>query len=463
MGNELQLDFNRSSYDLFIVESTPVPSTLAFLPATVSSWMPVEYRLHGDLNQTFQLNSSTAELKLIRPIDYELIQLYRLIIEVFRRSTPSSSSFAELNIHLLNVNDNTPEINLIQHSSGTIKYNLQTCSMVFATIHLKDFDLSTKHLTLSINDSEHFQIDLLRETQFQFFVESIYILSTKNQCQWKMHHYSYGIELETCDEDSPNLCSTRSYSFRFQTAEYFCYLSLNQTSFLIDIQHNVSAKTLIFSLIKSEMCEGIRFSITDSIHFEFDDETGSLFTRTKFNRTERSIFIFDFILNRSVSIRMTVRLVDDRGRKPFLLEKSYRFSRQQFQEIHLFNSSSCRTRTMTEEFFQILSNCTIRSLIFPPPVGRFHLTIDLNRADGYCDDIHLELVEENPSGTIFFVLLIVIILLVIGLVFLNRYFLKKTELFNSISCATSQWNNSSNRKRIERGEFINFRNYQEPV
>ena len=69
------------------------------------------------------------------------------------------------------------------------------------------------------------------------------------------------------------------------------------------------------------------------------------------------------------------------------------------KQIHLYNTSACRAETMVETYFQILSNCTIRALVVPPPIGRYRFTIDLKERVDYQDTFLLELREEKRSRT----------------------------------------------------------------
>ena len=48
-------------------------------------------------------------------------------------------------------------------NTNIIKYDLNTSSTPFATINIKDLDESTKNLSLILNDTEHFQIQLIRQ------------------------------------------------------------------------------------------------------------------------------------------------------------------------------------------------------------------------------------------------------------------------------------------------------------
>ena len=183
-SNAAFLFFELDSYEFYISESTPIDTKISMIKATSSSSLSIQYELYGDINKTFHLNSSTGELILINSLDYETITTYKLTIEA-RTSSKIAPCFSEITIHVLNTNDNPPDINLIFYPSvlfeqNLIKYDLNTYSTALATINIKDLDESTKNLSLLINDTTHFQIQFVRQIKNGLITESIYILSTKN-------------------------------------------------------------------------------------------------------------------------------------------------------------------------------------------------------------------------------------------------------------------------------------------
>ena len=140
--NASYLYFERDSYEIYISESAEVYTKIGSIKATSSPLLSIEYELHGNTNKKFYLNSLSGELILLNSLDYETITLYKLTIEA-RSSSTIASCFSELIIHILNVNDHPPEMNLIIYPSvayeyDKIKYDLNTSSTPFATINIKD-------------------------------------------------------------------------------------------------------------------------------------------------------------------------------------------------------------------------------------------------------------------------------------------------------------------------------------
>jgi hypothetical protein len=391
------LYFERNSYDIFISESTPTYTKIGLIKAISSPLLSVQYELRGDTNQTFYLNSLTGELILLNPVDYETVSIYKLTIEA-RSSPVIAPCFSELIIHIININDNSPDINLILYpsvlyESDIIKYDLNTYSTPFATITIKDLDESTKTLSLDFNDTKHFQLQFVRQIKNGFITESIYILSTKNNSQL-INEDNYYLLLTACDNDQPLLCTTRSYKFHMKSNEYLCHLSFNQKTYLIDIKENLPNKTFLMHKITNKFCENFFYSIDDTKNFYIDSSTGDLFTLRKFNRNEQSIYIIQLFVNKIYRIQITVRIIDQYGNIPFLMRKKLIMNEKNFAFVHLLNSTLCRSQEMMENYFQLLSNCTIVSLI-KPPKGQYLFNIELNQGVNYQDTFVLELQEEH--------------------------------------------------------------------
>ncbi|CAF3452234.1 unnamed protein product, partial [Rotaria sp. Silwood2] len=110
--NATYLYFDRNSYEIFLSESTQIYTKIALIKAISAPSLSIQYELHGDTNKTFYLNSLTGELILLNPVDYETISIYKLTAEA-RSPSSIAPCFAELIIHILNINDNPPDINLI--------------------------------------------------------------------------------------------------------------------------------------------------------------------------------------------------------------------------------------------------------------------------------------------------------------------------------------------------------------
>ncbi|CAF4656637.1 unnamed protein product, partial [Rotaria socialis] len=94
-----------------------------------------------------------------------------------------------------------------------------------------------------------------------------------------------------------------------------------------------------------------------------------------------------------------------------------------FLSARLFNSTLCRPQAIIENYFQLLPNCTILSLM-KPPSGQYLFNIELEQRINYKDTFLLELKEEqehkltfrNSQWITIIISIIISILLVIGII-----------------------------------------------
>lgn len=393
------LFFEHDSYEFHLLESTSIHTKIGSIRATASSSLSIQYKLYGDTNQTFDFNPTTGDFFLRKSLDYESIRLHKLTIEA-SSSSSIASSFSEILIHVLNTNDNPPDLNVVFFQSNLIKYNLQADSTPLATITIKDLDESTKNLSLFLNDTEHFQIQLIRQTKNKLITESIYILSTKNNSQL-IHQEFYYLSLNSCDNDQPSLWTNRSYEFRMKPNENLCRL---EKETFIDIRENLPNRTIIVRKMANDFCGNLTYSIDDPRHFSIDMQRGFLYTSTSFNRAERSIYQLNVKAmdqsKKEMSKQLTIRIVDEYGHIPFLLKRRLRIHSQEFSSIDLYNSSSCRYQTRIYDSFRLLTNCTLMKVSPVVLPGKYLFYLQLNDQINYEDTFLLEL-TSNFSEEVF--------------------------------------------------------------
>jgi len=345
-------------------------------------------------------------------------------------------------IYIVNINDNPPDINLViypsvLYESDIIKYDLNSPLTHFATIYIKDLDESTENLTLTINNTDDFQVQLIRRMKTSL----VYILSIRTHGQYLKQEDFY-ISMNTCDNDQPLLCTNRTYRFQFRSNEYLCNLSFNQKTYIIDIDEHLPNRSLIMKKMTNKFCENLTFSIDDNENFSMDFQTGDLYTLKRFNRLERSIYVIHLFINNLRKIKIIVRLLDQFGKIPFLFNKNLVMNVETFSTIQIFNSTFCRSQSMMENYFQLLSNCTIRSLTKPLPQGQYLFQIELFQHTNYRDTFLLELRNEQIYFLAFkqlqwFVIVSICLSMIgiLGIILIIKY---KRSRFNQVKYSLKQ-------------------------
>ena len=442
------LFFERDSYEFSVSESAPIHTRIGSIRATSSASLAVDYELHGDTNRTFSINRSTGDLILSHSLDYETISIYKLTIEA-RSSSSIAPCLSELIIHVLNTNDNSPEINLMFYPSvvlraNVLSYDLNSQSTPLGAIYIKDLDQSTSNLTLIINDTEHFQIQFVRQVKNGLVTESTYILSTRNNAQL-IHQEDYYLSLNACDNDQPILWTNRSYEFHLQSTEQFCNLSVNGNNSIIDIQETVPNRTLILHARTNKYCPTRFFSIDDTENFYIDAQTGDLYTSARFNRQEQSVYSLTLHLNHQFKQELSIRILDEHQQKPFLTRKRFRIAREDFSSVDLLNSSVCRPQAKIYHSFQLLSNCTLIKLTTPAQ-GKYLFYIQLNGSNDYEDTVLLDL-SSYPTERFFSAFLQSPWTLVV-LISLGSFVIIMLFVCTAITIRKQKYNHLSHHKKV---------------
>lgn len=94
--------------------------------------------LRGNQYGTFQINSSTLELFVERPVDFESVQYYDLLIKVAGRLDGSQARLLRVNVRVVDLNDNRPQFTQ-GHAIYAIEENVPVGTVLFQ-VHAVDRD-----------------------------------------------------------------------------------------------------------------------------------------------------------------------------------------------------------------------------------------------------------------------------------------------------------------------------------
>lgn len=120
--------FDRSYYTFHVTENQPENTLIGQVKATdldLGLNSKIKYSLLNNPSDYFDLNSETGELRLRKPLDYEKEQYFNLNIEAKDCGVGSLPAYALVEVNVLDLNDNPPEIsvsflNLLQRNSSEI-------------------------------------------------------------------------------------------------------------------------------------------------------------------------------------------------------------------------------------------------------------------------------------------------------------------------------------------------------
>ncbi|XP_029072653.1 protocadherin beta-5-like [Monodon monoceros] len=198
------LDINDNAPEFaqeFYEAQVPENSSLGSLVLTVSardldagSFGEVSYALFqvDDVNQPFELNANTGEIRLRKTLDFEEFQSYQVDVEA--TDGGGLSGKCSLVIKVLDVNDNAPELTM-SSLTNPIPENLP--EIIVAVFSVSDADSGhNQQVTCSIDDNLPF---LLRPS-----VENFYTLVTEGALD-RESRAEYNITITVTDMGTPRL------------------------------------------------------------------------------------------------------------------------------------------------------------------------------------------------------------------------------------------------------------------
>ncbi|NXH22099.1 PCDAD protein, partial [Bucco capensis] len=177
-ANDNAPQFNQSVYKVQLPENAAEGTVVVRVNATdpdkgVNS--EVTYRAINvfppDAKGVISVNSKSGEIRLTRALDFEDVRLYEIELEAKDNGTPPLSGHCSLELEVLDVNDNAPEVGVTIAELTTVpgsRFPLEGAS---------DADTGANaQLSYTLSPSEHFALDLQRSEEFR---ESLFLVLTK--------------------------------------------------------------------------------------------------------------------------------------------------------------------------------------------------------------------------------------------------------------------------------------------
>ncbi|KAH9489090.1 hypothetical protein Btru_057743 [Bulinus truncatus] len=126
--------FSSSPYSIALLESFPLNHDFLFTRASdldSGSFGEVRYAIiSGNVANVFSVNSTDGSLTLQKPLDYESVKSYTVVVRATDGGNPSRSSTATVAIAVKDVNDNAPKF-----SPGAVELNLPSTTPALSLIY----------------------------------------------------------------------------------------------------------------------------------------------------------------------------------------------------------------------------------------------------------------------------------------------------------------------------------------
>ncbi|XP_056151547.1 protocadherin beta-16-like [Lampris incognitus] len=225
--------FTQEIYKAAVVENSPVGATLVKAIASDAdkgSNSHVSYSLSGSADSftdIFKIDPKTGDLILTGQADYEKAKHYQMFVEATDEGGLSDSS--KVIVDVIDVNDNSPQINVMSKSSSLSENAPQTTVIAMISVNDPDSD-SSGEVNCEINENIPFAI---KSTATGF-----YSLVTDSDLD-RERASEYNISITCCDEGVPSLSSSVTLTLHisdvndnapvFERSSYEAYIVENNT------------------------------------------------------------------------------------------------------------------------------------------------------------------------------------------------------------------------------------------
>uniref|UniRef100_A0A3B3ZKX1 Cadherin domain-containing protein n=1 Tax=Periophthalmus magnuspinnatus TaxID=409849 RepID=A0A3B3ZKX1_9GOBI len=211
-SNDNRPVFSQDVFEITVKENVPVGTLIFRLNAVdvdEGTNGEINYRfmttVKQDIHDIFDLDISTGEIKVKKALDYEIRETYGLEIEASDNGAPPSTGECRVNIKIIDVNDNSPEID-VTSLSNTVSEDSKPGTVV-SLIRVKDKDSGVNGKIIAhITNNVPFELK-------PSYKENTYSVVTKDFLD-REEVSNYDITIKATDCGEPPLSTTKTLSIQ---------------------------------------------------------------------------------------------------------------------------------------------------------------------------------------------------------------------------------------------------------
>ncbi|XP_051019077.1 protocadherin beta-6-like isoform X1 [Acomys russatus] len=327
--NDNAPEFDQEVYEVQVPENNPIGSLLITVSARdldTGSFGEVSYVLFQDedVNEPFEINAKTGEIRLRRPLDFEAFQFHHVDVEA--TDGGGLTGKCSIVIQVLDVNDNAPEV-ILSSLNSPIPENLP--GIIVAVFSVSDADSENNQRVMCfIEDSLPF---LLRHS-----VENFYTLETDGALD-RESRAEYNITITATDLGTPRL--TTQHTITVQVSDINDNApDFIQTSYTLFVRENNSPALHIGTISATDSDSGSNAHITYSLLLppenpqlalasliSINADNGQLFALRALDYESLQAFEFRVVASDqgspalSSQVLVRVLVLDDNDNAPFVL------------------------------------------------------------------------------------------------------------------------------------------------
>ncbi|XP_034037725.1 protocadherin beta-15-like [Thalassophryne amazonica] len=237
--------FTQETYEISVKENIEVGTLIFKITASdpdEGTNAAIEYKfgknLMNKLDYIFDLNMQTGEIRVKRMLDYEDDDVYELDIEASDKGTPPSSAECRLIIKIMDINDNTPEIEITSLSDTVSEDSKPGTIVSLITVKDKDSGVNGKIISQIIKDAPFELKPSYKENTYS-------VVTNRFLDREQMSNYEITIKATDCGE--PPLSTLKTLNIQISDVnDNSPHFEQNPFQFYL-VENNVAGKS-IFSV-----------------------------------------------------------------------------------------------------------------------------------------------------------------------------------------------------------------------
>ncbi|XP_053711047.1 protocadherin-23 isoform X2 [Synchiropus splendidus] len=330
--------FNQTEYHTSIMESAPVMSTVCQVHATDQDQgenSRITYEINhrqSDPHEIFSINETTGEIYLNKPLDFEANSFHELIVTARDNGAQPEQSSAHVGVKVLNVNDNSPTINVLFLSEAGDAVVSEAASLgdYVARVSVSDPDVDTAEIAVALEgDDGMFALKQTDDFLFALCVNAKLDREEKDL---------YELKVRVTDFGSPPLSSETVLLIRVMDSND-CPPVFDRDTYTVNVREDAPIGASLIQIQARDADEGpnsdLRYSILRSNQdqlISIDPLTGLVMTAAGLDR-ERQAEVWYLVMAEdggepalSSTATVTLRIEDVNDNEPMFLQPLYNVS-----------------------------------------------------------------------------------------------------------------------------------------
>ncbi|XP_018410363.1 PREDICTED: protocadherin gamma-B2-like [Nanorana parkeri] len=237
--------FDKDTYEIHLKENTPIGFVVFQLNATdkdEGSNAEITYSFSNvpeNAHDIFIIDSKNGSIKVIRDIDFEVAEEYKIIVEA--KDGGGLAAQCKISILIIDINDNAPEIT-ITSVSATVPEDSPPDTII-ALINVQDLDSGENgEVVCEISDTLPFKLILSSANYYK-------LVTTKSIDRERTSHYN--LTINALDKGSPQLSTNITFQLGISDVNDNMPI-FDQTNYIVYVQENNPQGTSIYRIHASD-------------------------------------------------------------------------------------------------------------------------------------------------------------------------------------------------------------------